>query len=99
MRNSKELPESLVGKEKMIFGNVEAIYDFHKESVINHSHMTDGHMTDHIIYCNFSIFKSLLETNKDSLENIASCFLEMVNYCHYCHCHCHCYYYYYYYYL
>ena len=30
-----ELPEDLIGKDKIVFGNIHQIYDFHREYVID----------------------------------------------------------------
>lgn len=35
------IPEDMRGKDKMVFGNIQQIYDWHRESVTNMAHLTD----------------------------------------------------------
>lgn len=61
----------------MIFGNVAAIYEFHREWVWSA-------LPTIITFYFFSVFQDLLEKSKGSPETIAQCFLDKVM-THDCH--------------
>ena len=85
-----QLPDALKGKEKVVFGNIQAIYEFHRR--YGRSTQTWLARLDYPVKFSLSLslslhsstFLQLVEDAKDSVEGMGRCFLDQVRplFCH-----------------